>query len=227
MKRAKKLIVRFAILLISMGFVGIIALFCINLYITSSVKGRVVTVNESVKIKNLDCIIILGAGVWKNNTPSPMLKDRLDQGIELYKAGVSNRLLMSGDHGRTNYDEVNVMKQYAIDAGVPSEDIFMDHAGFSTYESMYRARDIFQVKKMLVITQKYHMYRSLYDGKGLGLDVYGITSDPRQYRGQNYREAREILARCKDFFYIIVKPKPTYLGDVIPVSGNGNSTNDK
>jgi vancomycin permeability regulator SanA len=103
----------------------------------------------------------------------------------------------------------------------------MDHAGFSTYESFYRARDIFKADKMVVITQKYHMYRALYDGKGLGLTVYGVASDPCKYAGQTKRDIREILARAKDFLYVMAKPKPTYLGDVIPVSGNGNITNDK
>jgi len=227
MKRGKKLLLKLVIILMCMGLLGCIVLLCINAYVTTSIKNRIVTVEEASKLKDVDCILILGAGVWEKNTPSPMLHDRLEQGIALYKKGVSNRLLMSGDHGRVDYDEVNVMKQYAIDQGIPSENIFMDHAGFSTYESMYRARDIFKVKKMIVITQRYHMYRSLYDGRGLGLDVYGVSSDPRQYAGQTYREGREILARCKDFLYIIAKPKPTYLGEVIPISNNGDLTNDK
>jgi len=227
MKRRKKLLLKLVLILMCMGLLGCIVLLSINAYVTTLIKNRIVTVEEASKLKDIDCILILGAGVWENNTPSPMLNDRLEQGIALYKMGVSDRLLMSGDHGRADYDEVNVMKQYAIDQGIPSENIFMDHAGFSTYESMYRARDIFKVKKMVVITQRYHMYRSLYDGHGLGLDVYGVTSDPRQYAGQSYREAREILARCKDFFYLIAKPKPTYLGEAIPVSGNGDLTNDK
>lgn len=232
MKREKgskglKLLIRTLIILFAIGIIGIILLLSINGYVTTNVKNKIITAEEATKLNDVDCILILGAGVWEHNTPSPMLQDRLDQGIALYKAGVSDRLLMSGDHGRVDYDEVNVMKQYAIDKGIPSENIFMDHAGFSTYESMYRARDIFKVKKAVVITQAYHMYRSLYCGKGLGLDVYGVTSDPRQYGGQTYRETREILARCKDFLYIIAKPKPTYLGDSIPVSGNGDQTNDK
>ena len=156
-----------------------------------------------------------------------MLRDRLDKGIELYEDGVSDRLLMSGDHGCKNYDEVNRMKQYAIDEGIPSGDIFMDHAGFSTYESMYRARDIFQVKKIIIVTQRYHMYRALYVAQAMGMEAYGVESDPRQYGGQKMRDLRELLARPKDLIYTIVMPKPTYLGDAIPVSGDGNVTNDK
>ena len=156
-----------------------------------------------------------------------MLEDRLLEGINLYKNNVSSKIIMSGDHGREDYDEVNLMKNYAIEKGIPSEDIFMDHAGFSTYETMYRAKEIFKAKKVIIVTQNYHMYRALYDAKKLGLDAYGVCSDPRQYVGATYREIREILARDKDFVKCIFKPKPTYLGDEVPVSGNGDITNDK
>jgi len=155
-----------------------------------------------------------------------MLADRLDCGIRLYESGASDRLLMSGDHGREEYDEVNVMKDYAVQAGISSEAVFMDHAGFSTYESLYRARDIFQCKRILIVTQGYHMYRALYIAESLGLDAQGVASDPRAYAGQAMREVREIAARVKDFAMCIVKPLPTYLGDTIPISGNGDATND-
>lgn len=173
-----------------------------------------------------DCILVLGCGA-RNGVPSDMLKDRLQRGIELYEKGVSPKLLMSGDHGREDYDEVNVMKSFAMDAGVPSEDIFMDHAGFSTYESMYRAKEIFQAEKVLIITQPYHLYRAVYDARALGLDAYGTCSVPRSYTFQWYRDLREIAARDKDFIYCIFKPEPTYLGEAIPVQGDGNITNDK
>ena len=194
----------------------------INFYVVGSTKKQI---NTTIK-DEVDCILVLGAGIW-GDKPSPMLQDRLDTAIKLYKDGVSNKIIMTGDHGTKEYDEVNIMKQYAIDAGIPSEDIFMDHAGFSTYESIYRARDIFKVKKMVIVTQEYHLYRALYIANSLGVKSYGVNSDPRKYTGQLYREAREILARNKDFIYGIVKPKPTYLGKEIPVSGNGDITNDK
>lgn len=207
-------------LLITAGLIGI------NLYIKGSVKNRILTPEEAA-ILDADCILILGAGVWDNGRPSQMLADRLQQGIELYQAGASDRLLMSGDHGRMEHDEVNVMKAYAMERGIPSEHIFMDHAGFSTYESMYRAREIFQAEKIIIVTQRYHMYRALYIAKSLGLDAYGVASDPWQYTGQKYRELREFAARIKDFFYVIIKPEPTYLGDTIPVYGDGDVTNDQ
>jgi SanA protein len=227
MKRSIKCMIKIIIIVTAgLGLTGILTLLCFNSYVKASVKNRIITSEEAGDLRNVDCILILGAGV-RDNKPSLMLEDRLDLGIELYKTGVSNRILMSGDHGRVEYDEVNIMKQYAIDQGVPSEDIFMDHAGFSTYESFYRARDIFQADTIVIVTQQYHMYRALYDGKGLGLNVYGVTADPQIYQGQAKRNAREILARAKDFLYIIAKPKPTYLGDTIPLSGDGDITNDK
>ena len=154
-----------------------------------------------------------------------MLEDRLLQGVELYYYGASGKLLMSGDHGRENYDEVNVMKNFALERGIPSEDVFMDHAGFSTYESMYRAKEIFKAEKILIVTQEYHLYRAIYDARALGIEAYGVASDPRSYSGQIYRDVREVLARNKDFLFGIFKPEPTYLGEEIPVYGNGNATN--
>jgi len=133
---------------------------------------------------------------------------------------------MSGDHGRPGYNEVAAMKQHAIDAGIPSSDIFMDHAGFSTYESLYRARDVFEADRMIIVTQEYHLYRALYVAERLGLDAYGVASDYHTYRGQAFRECREMLARCKDFCMALFQPKPTFLGEAIPISGNGDLTND-
>ena len=140
--------------------------------------------------------------------------------------GAAPKLLMSGDHGRTNYDEVAAMKQFAINAGIPSENIFMDHAGFSTYESIYRAKEIFQAKKIIIVTQEYHLYRALYIADQLGVEAWGVSADYRSYTGQTSRDIREFLARVKDFATGIFKPEPTYLGEAIPISGNGNLTND-
>jgi vancomycin permeability regulator SanA len=175
---------------------------------------------------NAECILVLGAGLKADGTPNYMLKDRLDKGIELYKSGAAPKLLLSGDNGQEEYDEVNAMKKYALDAGVPAEDIFMDHAGFSTYESVYRARGIFLVHKAIIITQKYHQYRALYAARELGIEAYGVSCDTREYAGQSYRNVREILARTKDFMKLIIKPEPTYLGVSIPISGSGLSSHD-
>lgn len=211
-------------LLIGIAIV-IIFIFGINFYVKQSTKNRIIKNQEYKDLSDVDCIIILGAGVW-GDKPSPMLEDRLLEGINLYKNNVSSKIIMSGDHGREDYDEVNLMKNYAIEKGIPSEDIFMDHAGFSTYDSIYRAKYIFEAKKVVIVTQKYHLYRALYIANQLGLKAYGVNADPRQYAGATYREIREILARNKDFIKCVFKPSPTYLGASIPVSGNGDMTND-
>ena len=171
-KRFIKFVFKWSVRLLILILIGLLAVVVINNYMQNSVRDRIVS-QDTAKDFQPDCILILGAGVW-GDQPSHMLEDRLKTGIMLYKNGVSDRLLMSGDHGQIQYDEVNVMKKYAMDAGVPSEHIFMDHAGFSTYDSMYRARDTFLAKKVVIVTQEYHLYRALYAAKGLGLDAVGV-----------------------------------------------------
>lgn len=220
------LIKRILILGIVLCIVLFTAIVCINSYVKSSGQDRILTAEEAEELTDVNCIIILGCGVKDDGVPSDMLNDRLLVGIELYESGASEKILMSGDHGREEYDEVNVMKQFAIDKGVTSKDVFMDHAGFSTYESMYRAIDIFKAKKVIIVTQGYHLYRALYIAEKLGIEAYGVASDLRNYVNQTYLDRRETLARNKDFFSVILKPEPTYLGESIPVSGNGDLTND-
>lgn len=221
-----KKITKIAIIFLIIVIVIITNMLAINFYIKHTTKKQIIENDNYSNIKDADCIIVLGAGIW-GDEPSPMLEDRLLEGINLYKNNVSSKIIMSGDHGTKEYDEVNVMKKFAIENGVPSEDIFMDHAGFSTYESLYRAKEIFGAKKVVIVTQKYHLYRALYIANQLGIEAYGMGSDPRKYVGEAYREMREILARNKDFVQCIFKLEPTFLGDTIPVSGSGDITNDK
>lgn len=221
-----KKIAKYGVICLIIIIVLMLILLGINLYVKSSTKNQIIENNYYSNLKDIDCIVVLGAGIW-GDKPSPMLEDRLLQAIDLYQNNVSSKIIMSGDHGKQDYDEVNTMKNFAIDKGVPSESIFMDHAGFSSYESIYRAKEIFGAKKIVIVTQKYHLYRALYIANQLGIEAYGVGADPRQYVGATYRELREILARNKDFFKCIFKPEPTYLGDTIPVSGNGDITNDK
>ena len=221
-KKLKKIIIIFLIFIITIAII----VLGINAYVKGSTKNQIIENKDYSSLQDIDCILVLGAGVWGEN-PSPMLKDRLLEGVNLYQNNVAPKIIMTGDHGREEYDEVNVMKKYAMDKGVPSGDVFMDHAGFSTYESLYRAKEIFEADKVVIVTQKYHLYRALYIANQLGIEAYGVASDPRKYVGAAYREIREILARNKDFIQCIFKPEPTYLGEVIPVFGNGNVTNDK
>ena len=221
-KWLKRMVCTLSILLL----IGCTTLLSINQYMKHTMQTRIISVEDAALLQDVDCILVLGCGV-RNHRPSPMLSDRLETGLFLYDQKPEIKLLMSGDHGQKYYDEVNVMKDYAIAAGIPSEDIFMDHAGFSTYESMYRARDIFCAKKIIVVSQNYHLYRAIYVANALGLDAYGVSADSHTYPGQTYRDVREVLARNKDFFYCLYAPKPSCLGEAIPVNGNGNITNDK
>jgi vancomycin permeability regulator SanA len=210
------------ILLIILSF--LLTIF-INVQVTSSTEDMIISAEESLD-KDADCILVLGAGVRRDGSPSPMLEDRILTGIDLYNKRVSDRLIMSGDHSTKEYDEVNVMKKYAAENGIPSEHIFMDHAGISTYDSIYRAKEIFEAEKIIIVTQQYHLYRALYTARSLGIEAYGVSADIRVYAGQDLREIREKAARVKDFFMAIFKPNPKFLGDTIPVSGNGDITND-
>ncbi len=205
----------------------------INLYSIFSVKGKLYELPDTEK-ENLsaDGILVLGAGVRKDGTPSNMLEDRLLTALKLYEKKVCSTIIVSGDHGSDDYDEVNVMKEYLIRKGVRSEDIFMDHAGFSTYDSLYRAKEVFDAKRLIIVTQKYHSYRSLMIGRTLGMECVAVSapilsSDVSQYPRQGWYSFRESFARCKDFLYCIVKPEPKYLGEKISLGGSGDVTNDK
>lgn len=212
------------------GLVIIILPICllvgINEYVKNFSDEYIVSAEFAEKLQNTDCVIVLGCQVMPNGNPSGMLKDRLLCGIDLYNRGAAPKIIMSGDHGQKEYDEVNAMKQFAVDKNIPSEDIFMDHAGFSTYESIYRAKEVFKASSVIIVSQEYHLHRAVYIARNLGIEAYGVSSDYNEYSGQQYREGREILARCKDVFKVFFKFKPTYLGEAIPVSGDGDLTND-
>lgn len=197
----------------------------INFYMVWVTQQRVMK-PETLHVRpgDYDCIIVLGAAVW-GTEPSTMLKDRLDVAIDLYKKGDAPKLLMSGDNLEKEHREVRVMKEYALRHGVPSEDIFMDHSGLSTYDSMRRAVDVFQVKKAIVVTQEYHLYRSVFLADSVGLDTIGVASDPRTYSKQAQYDFRETFARLKAFVYALQQPK-SYAGEQpFPISGNGDDTN--
>ena len=224
--KKKKILKITLITLLCLAIVGVTSVLIINGYVKSVGKSHMLSVEEAAELEDVDCIIVLGCQVKDNGSLSDMLRDRMWRALELYEAGAAPKLLVSGDHGREDYDEVGAMKQYAIDCNVPSEDVFMDHAGFSTYETVYRAKEIFEADKVIIVTQEYHLYRALYIAEQLGMEAYGVSSDFHNYAGQTMRECREILARCKDWAMCIFKPEPTYLGEAIPVSGNGDITND-
>lgn len=223
MKKRKlfKKILKFAIFILVIGTIGF---FSINQYVIKTGDKYKIDINADIKV---DAVIVLGARVYNNGQPSPILEDRLIIGTEVLKNGLSNRILVSGDHGRIEYDEVNSMREYVEELGISADQIFMDHAGFSTYETMYRAKEIFKIDKAIIITQDYHLKRAVFNARKIGIEAYGIPSDRHIYIGSEYRELREKAARVKDFFYsLIFKPEPTYLGEAIPIWGDGRDTRD-
>ena len=201
-------LIRKLMLLIIIAAVLVLGL---SAYVTQSVKSEIAGVDtgggisetEAADCKSIDpqCILVLGCAVWANDEPSPMLRDRL-----------------------VEYSEPDCMLKYILAKGVPPEDIFLDYAGFSTYESVYRSHAVFMADRMIVVTQKYHLFRALKACKALGIKAKGVASNQQKYSGRYYREAREVLARDKDFFKGMIKAKPTFLGDEIPVDGDGTVT---
>ena len=235
MGRIKRFFLKMLLAIIVIAMIAGLACILINSRVVRTTEDKIAyTVRGEVEIKSFavdnlknfdaDCIMVLGCGIEDEETPSPMLKDRLDVGIELYKQGAAPKILLTGDNGTEQHNEIHVMLKYTKEAGVPEKDIFCDHAGFSTYESMYRAGSIFNAERVIVVTQTYHQYRALDIGDKLGLEVMGVASDQQTYFGQRFRESREILARIKDFFKSILRSKPTYGGEVIPISGSGISS---
>lgn len=173
-----------------------------------------------------EAALVLGAYVYENGGVCPVLQDRLDTALELYRQGLVPKLLLSGDHGQHNYDEVNAMRKYLEAKGVPPEDLFLDHAGFDTYDSLYRARDVFGARRLIVVTQQFHLTRALYIGRGLGLEVQGVPSDRRTLFDQSYYEQREWGARVKAFYDVNSQRSPLLLGPAIDLQGDGRVTHD-
>ena len=159
---------------------------------------------------DFEAILILGCGIKANGEPSDMLEDRLKTGIALYEAGIAPKILLSGDYEFDDYNEIAVMKRVCLEAGVPEEAILCDHYGLSTYDSVVRAAELFDLERAVIVTQKYHLYRALYISEKLGMECVGVDADIRRYRLQWYRELREVLARCKDFYMIQRQIEPAY-----------------
>ncbi len=203
----------------------------INLFVVVSGE-RDVEELSSFSGGEFDAVLVLGAGVRSDGTPSNMLEDRLLTAFALWEKDAAPAIIVSGDHGQVEYDEVNVMKEYLIGKGIPSDRIFMDHAGFSTYDSMVRAKKIFGAERLLVVTQRYHSYRALMIGELWGMSCRAVaapilSSDSTVYPKQTWYSLRESAARVKDFFGCLLRREPSISGEAIPLSGSGDVTNDR
>ena len=218
-----------AAIIVAVGMYSVV----INSYVQEKTKERIVfdlTDNEAAiseeamaELKALDpeCIIVMGCAVKEDGTPSDMLRDRLDAGIALYRQGIAPKILLTGDNGQEEYNEIHAMLTYTLAQGIPPEDIFCDHAGFSTSESMIRADTIFSISRAVVVTQRYHEYRTIYNASKMGIDVLGVSAAQSKFKNQAYHEIRELLARNKDFLLFNILNPTAVGGEKIDISGDG------
>ena len=216
---------RFIRIPLASGAAAVLASILINAGMILAARRHVYT--DLNAIPQHTAILVLGSQI-RGQKLSPVLQDRVDSGITLMEQNKGEKLLLSGDHGQRYYDEVNAMRLYVL-ANAPAimeEDIFMDHAGFNTWDSMYRARDVFEVKDLIIVTQQFHISRAVCMARSLGLDAVGYGVNQDRFKGPSLRgwQFREYFARIKAFFSIMVKPKPRYLGDKIPILGDGRAT---
>ncbi|MCI9627490.1 MAG: DUF218 domain-containing protein [Clostridia bacterium] len=219
--RKKHLLIGLICVFVLLPALGFAALWGMNAYVESIGAQDMVEISE---VGQADAVVILGAAVY-NGKPSGTLARRLDKGLEVYQSGAVPKIIVSGAGGTRRYNEVDAMRNYLMERGVPAENIFMDHAGFNTYDSMVRAKEVFQVNRAVVVTQRQHLLRSLYIARRVGLSACGVDAggyNEMEMRQQFWREA---LARVKAVLQCeITKPQPRYLGDPIPVSGSGLAT---
>jgi len=195
--------------LLIVAIVLMLLIFLPNIYILATTHGQITTLKaiSFQDSQDYECALIFGAGV-RDGKPSPILKERLDTGVALYQAGVVPKLLLSG-HGSADgkgYDEVKVMHEYVLNKNVPDTDLIIDKSGFSTYESVQRCLNTYHLQKVLLVSQKYHLYRAIYLANQLGLEANGVIADQRRFPGQFMRDLREVFARDKDFIKGIIKP---------------------
>ncbi|MPQ44572.1 SanA/YdcF family protein [Clostridium tarantellae] len=222
-----KIIKKIALALIGTLVIGIISVIYISDKVQDEGKKYIASIDD-LPIDS-DAIIVLGAGVRNDGTPSDILQDRLDTALDVHDKNISDTFLLTGDHGNVDYNEVGVMKKYIMQYGVKEHRVFLDHAGFNTYDSMYRAKEIFKVKKAIIVTNEYHLPRALYLARNMGINAYGVISDKRNYDCMASYKIREKLAQVKAYIYAkFLKPEPKFLGDEIPVdNSDGKITDDE
>ncbi len=208
-------------------FIGIDAVvLCVVLPVALVLHHRssIVAISE---VDHAAVAIVLGAKVKTDGTLSDILRDRLLTAIDIYRAGSVDKILVSGDDGQVEYDEVNAMRVYLLAANVDAEDIFLDHAGFDTYDSMIRAQEVFGVTKAIIVTQEYHLPRALYLANAFGIDAQGVAADRQSYLGILRYKARELLADVKAVLNVTFHAAPHFLGDTIDIEGDGRVTWDE
>lgn len=206
---------------------AILATFAICFLLGLSLRIKYTTKNyifsNQVNLPEAYTVIVLGASVKSDGELSIMLRDRVESALLLYKEGKVKRFLLSGDNGSTYYNEPSAMKKYLLERGVPETDIFLDYAGFDTYDSVYRASYIFDVDRAIVVSQRFHLPRAIYIARSMDLDFYGYTGDRRIYEQESRNRLRELLANLKAWGELLIDKEPHFLGDKIPITGTNNT----
>jgi len=185
------------------------------------VASRPYIYDDAQAMLQAEVAIVPGAAVLGNAVPAPIFADRADAAIALYKAGKVSKILVSGDNSAVSHNEVNPARRYLLERGIPDQDIFLDHAGFDTYSSMYRARAIFGVSSAVITTQSFHLPRAVFIARRMGIDAYGMNADLGHILLRNY--LREVLANEKALLDLALRRTPKYLGDPIPITGDGRN----
>ena len=227
MSEKNPLLTKSGLLLLGTGliFAALAAILMCNVAILDGAHDYIKTADAVPT--GTQAVIILGAYVRPNGSLSPALRERLDMGLDLYQKKITSKILVTGDHGTVKYNEVQAMKDYLLSKNVPEQDVFMDHAGFDTYDSMYRARDVFGIKRAVVVSQDFHVPRAVYIGRALGLEVYGVNSTGGYYPWWYGVVIREWFARVKAVLDVeILHPQPKFLGPAIDIQGDGRVTQD-
>jgi SanA protein len=200
---------------------GFLIIFIFVTNIVFYVGTRVYIYNDAAKAPDAEVALIPGAAVLKDGALSPIFIDRVDMAIKLYEAKKVSKILVSGDNSTVIHNEVNPVRLYLISKGIPDQDIFLDHAGFDTYSTMYRAKSIFGVSSVLITTQSFHLPRAVFIARELGIKTYGVNADVGHILFRNY--VREMLADEKAVLDLMFNRKPKYLGDKIPITGDGRN----
>ncbi len=163
--------------------------------------------------------VVFGAGLQRDGTPSPVLRDRVETAADLYFAGKIEKILLSGDNRFLDYNEPGSMMEYALSLGVPREALVLDYAGRRTYDTCYRAKAIFGLEDVLLVTQSFHLARALFTCQNLGLNSIGVISDRREYMRSSKLswEAREVPASLVAMWDVWVAHPEPVLGDKEPI----------
>ena len=220
-------IVRLLWALLAVAALAALAVAVANVVTVGATRGDVHTVAQTAELLEddpADAVVVLGASVHADGTPSDILADRLEVAVDLYLEGAARAIIVSGDSRSSHYNESDAMKAFCVEAGVPSEDVYVDHGGVNTYESMYRARHVFGAERIVVATQAYHLYRAMFAADCLDMQAWGVACDKGAYDNQQTYSAREIMARTKDFYAALLRLPVDTCGETVSLHDSGDLT---